>query len=338
MLHVVLLILKILGIILLSILVLLLLILCAVLFVSVTYRVHVEKKETLQVSAVGGWMFRALSVHYSLDGANDWKQDLRVKVFGITVLNLFGEKKPKKKRKRRKERPPERETAPKERAPMVEGKAQSEAQELPEPPSLPAVIDSPEGTKSEGQGSSGQQNFDQKGSGQQRSGRRNSGRPKKPPVTLRIRWFFAKLLYAIRSICGKIKEIGKNLRETVRHLWKRKEELLEFWNLEEHRRARSAIYKELRYLWKKSRPRRIEGELKFGFEDPSLTGMCMGALSVLYAWYPKKFRLLPDFEQEILEGRLLIKGRIRLYTAALILLRVWFNQDIRHMYEHWQEL
>ena len=51
MLHVVLLILKILGIILLSIVFLLLLVVWAVLFVSVTYRIKAEKKDALHVTA-----------------------------------------------------------------------------------------------------------------------------------------------------------------------------------------------------------------------------------------------------------------------------------------------
>lgn len=313
MLHVILLILKILGIILLSILLLLVLILCAVLFVSVTYRVKVEKKETLQVQAVGGWMFRLLSVHYRINGADDWKQDLQVRVFGIPILKPFEEKKPKKKKERKKKEKKEK---------RPEKTAEQTPAQFPEPKPVDRLTaDGPKAAKAD------------------EAAFTEAPKPEKSESV------FAKLLYAIRSICGKIKRIGKgikraaeNLQETVRHLWKRKNDFLEFWNLEVHRRARAAIYKELRYLWKKSRPRRIEGQLHFGFEDPSVTGMCMGALSVLYAWYPKKFQLLPDFEREVLEGDILIKGRIRLYIAVLILWRVWFNKDIRQMYEHWQEL
>lgn len=321
MLHIILFILKLLGIVLLGILALLLLILCAVLFVSVTYRVRVEKKDSFQVSAAGGWLFRILSVHYSLDGADDWKQDLRIRVFGITVLNLFGEKKPKKRKKKRKkkaERPvdtaPAAGQAPDMLLPAAEDTAPAEEKIAQR--SLPAVTERP-----------------------------REERRKKLSFAQRIRLFFLKLVYAIRGICGKIKGVGngirsagKNLRRTVQSLRERKDVYLEFWNLEEHRRAREAIYKELRWLWKKSRPRKIEGQARFGLEDPSVTGMCMGALSVLYAWYPEKFQLCPDFEREILEGEVLIKGRVRLYVAALILWRVWFNKDIRHMYEHWQEL
>jgi len=336
MLHIILLILKILGIILLCVLALAVLILCAVLFVAVTYRVKVERKETLQVSAVGGWLFRALSVHYTLDEANGWKQDLRIRVFGITILNLFEEKKPKKKKKKPRRDKPDKEESRDEPAVTTPGVAEAPddpamttpgVEEASDEPvtTLPAVTEAPD------------ESAGQTKAGPEKSGRRTE-RDKKPPLTERIRRFFSKLLYAIRGICDKIKETKRNLGETVQRLREQKDTYLEFWNLEEHKRARGAVYKELRYLWKKARPRRIEGEVRFGFDDPSVTGMCMGALSVLYAWYPKKFYLNPDFDQKILEGKLLIKGHIRLYAAALILCRAWFNKDIRHMYEHWQEL
>lgn len=315
MLHILLLILKILGIIFLSITALAFLIVGMVLFVPITYQIRAEKRESFQMYAEGGWLFRILSVRYSADNAGEWKQDLRFCVFGFTALDFFEEKKPKKKRKEKEESKEEHPSSvrrkisdeAKEELPGKKRSYDAEGQAQPELPTIPVL-------------------------GEEKKERRKSS------LLERIRRLFFKPVYAIRHICGKIREIIKSLVKNVQNLTERKDTYLEFWNLEEHRRARSAIYREIRYLWKKSRPRRVEGEVRFGFEDPALTGICMGALSVLYAWYPKKFRLLPDFDQEILEGDLLIKGRFQLYAAALIFRRVWFNKDIRHMYEHWQEL
>ena len=64
----------------------------------------------------------------------------------------------------------------------------------------------------------------------------------------------------------------------------------------------------------------------------------MGAVGILCAWYPGGLSVIPDFEQRILEGEILIRGKIRCYVFVCILWRIWFNQDIRHMYQHWQEL
>ena len=81
MLHIIIFILKIIGILLLVILGLILLLVSSVLFVPITYKVRAERKDgVIQVRAVAGWMFRLLSVHYRLHtsqepitGADPWE-------------------------------------------------------------------------------------------------------------------------------------------------------------------------------------------------------------------------------------------------------------------------
>lgn len=91
MLHIIIFILKIIGILLLVILGLILLLVSSVLFVPITYKVRAERKDgVIQVRAVAGWMFRLLSVHYRLhtsqepmqllQGADPW--DTRVETAG----------------------------------------------------------------------------------------------------------------------------------------------------------------------------------------------------------------------------------------------------------------
>ena len=136
-----------------------------------------------------------------------------------------------------------------------------------------------------------------------------------------------------RHICDKIKNIGS----LVRSLYRKTNEFQKFWNRKEHVRARQAVLQETRFLWKKSRPRKVAGKVTFGFEDPSWTGLGTGLLSMLYQWYPKRFSIHPDFEREILEGELHIRGRIQIYVLCLIAFRVWRNQDVRQMYQEWKQ-
>lgn len=328
MLHVVLLILKILGIILLSIVLLLLLIIGAVLFVSVTYRVEAKKKDMLHVTAAGGWMFRMLTLRYVYDGAEEPPQELKLRLFGITVLDLFADRE-KKERGRRRKRKKKEDTMDSSGPPIRENTETESAGELPEdvkltvPPQEPSEDVKPKDGEPDVR-------LPEKIPWQKEGQRASFARR----LIERIRGFFSKIIYAFHNIRDKI----ENMKRNVEHLRKRKDDFLEFWNLEEHVRARSAIRDELLYLWRKSRPKKIKGQVRIGFDDPSVTGMCVGALSALYAWYPGQVRVIADFEEEVLEGDVLITGRIRLYTAALVLLRVWFNKDIRHMYEHWQQL
>lgn len=312
MLHIILLILKILGIILLIILGILLLILYCVLFVAVSYRIRMEKQEDFRVAASAGWLFGIVTIRYMLDNADGWKKELQVRLFGIPILKPFEEKKPKKKKKpKRKEK--SQENRRKKDKPAGLEVDQTEQRELEEGND---ILPSEKTLKWE---------------------------EKKSTLSIidKILSIFRKLPYAIRGICDKIKNIWKKflgIGDTIRSLLKRRDIFLEFWRLEEHVRARSAIWKEARYLWKKLRPKKIEGKVTFGFDDPATTGLCMGGVGMLCAWYPKKLQIIPDFEQEILKGDIRIRGKIRAYVLAGILWRVYFNKDIRYMYKHWKQL
>lgn len=350
MVHIILLILKIAGIILLSVLGLILLLLAAVLFVPVTYRVQAEKEESVRIRAAGGWMFRMLSVHYLLEGE---ERDLVFRLFGIPIYRPWAEKKdgepkkrkPKKKKKARKqavkkkEQPPEppsgKSSEPSSEPPdenRTEPPSGMPDENKPAPPEFPAREPERDAEAEAGRGC-------QASDGD--SWKREAASQAADGTDQKRESVFRKAAYAIRRFCDRIRHIWNaclKIPRKIRSLLDRKDQFLEFWDLEEHRQARSAIWKEFLYLRDKLRPKKVKGYIHFGFEDPSATGICMGAASVLYAWYPDQFELRPDFEQEILEGQLFFRGRLRLYALVLIALRVWFNRDIRNMYRHWKEL
>ena len=151
---------------------------------------------------------------------------------------------------------------------------------------------------------------------------------------------FLRLRHANQKMADRMKGIGKSVRhlgDRIQKIKEKKDTLVEFWNLEEHVRAREALIKEASYLWKRSRPRKIKGTLQFGLWDPAATGILMGMLSMLYAWYPEEFTLHPDFDQLILKGELHIRGHIRLYPFCLSAWRIWRNKDTRLMYKHWKQ-
>ena len=112
--------------------------------------------------------------------------------------------------------------------------------------------------------------------------------------------------------------------------------LTDFWNLEENVKARESIFRELKFLWKHSRPRKADLTLHFGFEDPSWTGQCMGILSILNVWYPGRITLDPEFEQEIFEGTLYIKGHMMLAVPLLSAFRLWRDENVKKMYRHFR--
>ena len=67
-----------------------------------------------------------------------------------------------------------------------------------------------------------------------------------------------------------------------------------------------------------------------GVVGESGCGKSVTSLSIL--------RLVPSPPGRILEGEILLKGKARFYVIVRVLWRIYTNEDIRHMYRHWQEL
>jgi len=58
------------------------------------------------------------------------------------------------------------------------------------------------------------------------------------------------------------------------------------------------------------RPKRLEGDLRLGFEDPYYSGLVSALLSTLSWWEKYSLRLTPVFEEASLEGWFLVEGKV----------------------------
>ena len=330
MLHIIIFILKIIGILLLVILGLILLLVSSVLFVPITYKVRAERKDgVIQVRAVAGWMFRLLSVHYRLHTSQEPMQLLQGRILGIPVWKPLEPKKEKLKKAEKKSK--EKQSKPKQmEAKQLEQKAEVKSSDKAKerlkkdltPGTAVATIPQPESEVS-----------------RQEQPQDKQAQTKPPRQSI-----LKKLLYAIRRIYGKITAIGRGLFSLVVKLLHMPEKasetigtLTDFWNLEENVKARESIWRELKFLWKHSRPRKADLTLHFGFEDPSWTGQCMGVLSILNVWYPGRIFLKPEFEQEIFEGTLYIKGHMMLAVPLLSIFRLWRDENVMKMYRRFRQ-
>ena len=330
MLHIIIFILKIIGILLLVILGLILLLVSSVLFVPITYKVRAERKDgVIEVRAVAGWMFRLLSVHYRLHTSQEPMQLLQGRILGIPVWKPLEPKKEKPKKAEKKSK--EKQSKPKQmEAKQLEQKAEVKSSDKAKerlkkdltPGTAVATIPQPEPEVS-----------------RQEQPQDKQAQTKPPRQSI-----LKKLLYAIRRIYGKITAIGRGLFSQVVKLLHMPEKasetigtLTDFWNLEENVKARESIWRELKFLWKHSRPRKADLTLHFGFEDPSWTGQCMGVLSILNVWYPGRIFLKPEFEQEIFEGTLYIKGHMMLAVPLLSIFRLWRDENVMKIYRRFRQ-
>ncbi len=93
--------------------------------------------------------------------------------------------------------------------------------------------------------------------------------------------------------------------------------------------------KTLRLVWRQVKamlfhilPRKAGGQITFGFDDPATTGQVLAACSVIYALYGTELTITPDFGQAVIDGDLQMKGRVRLGTLAALAVRVLADRNL----------
>jgi len=135
-----------------------------------------------------------------------------------------------------------------------------------------------------------------------------------------IRKIFIKLKYTFFKICDRLKAIRKSLISFT-----------EFFNKEENKKTISLIKKELFVILKHIKPKKLRLKMRFGFEDPSYTGMFLGCLAVAKPLYQNNIQLIPDFENSVVEGEYTIKGRIYGIILLYVFIRLFLDKNLRRL-------
>lgn len=307
MLHILLTILKIIGIILLVVLGLIVLLVVCILFVPIRYKADIiyNKNDTKpKISVRITYLLRILSFNY------DWNQSsvYSLRIFGIKTHFLDKEKKEKNKKydddtkmfeemNRSKETVNDK-TVDKDNKDVIEReKAEKSASSftLEEEKKIEKIIEDKEDIQKE--------SLVEK-------------------ITKKIKQLINKIKYRFMEICGTIKKIYKNVKD--------------FKTFITDERTKEAFYfvkKEIFILLKHIRPRKIRGYVHYGFDDPSVTGKVLGLIYMLGSGTHKNFQINADFEDKVLEGEVHVRGYVQVYVILIIALRLYKNDNLRDVLE-----
>lgn len=144
--------------------------------------------------------------------------------------------------------------------------------------------------------------------------------------------FFEKIRERIRRFWRRLREKFQSVCRNLKSLIRKKEKLQAFLKDEVHRTAWKKTKKEVFRFLKKLKPKTIQAEICFGFDDPCTTGQVLAALSILYPIVAGQLCVTPDFEKKILKGTLFVKGKVRMCTVVFFLLRLAGNSKVRRTY------
>lgn len=130
----------------------------------------------------------------------------------------------------------------------------------------------------------------------------------KVPLWEKLCGIWQKVSEAVHSIPAKI--IG--IKEKICSMKEQADIWLAFIRSEEVKQLLAVCKKQIRQILRHLIPSRLKIRGNYGFEDPSLTGKITGFLCALPSRFQKDIRVQPHFQEECLDGEIVLQGRIRL--------------------------
>ena len=312
MLHILFLILKIIGIILAVILGLLLLAICIVLFVPICYKADLHgsgNARELTVHAKVSWLFGLIKAVFALENG---KTDLSVRI----AWKKFGDSDPveDKAEDRVEEKPKPEKKAVMQEKQVIQGEEKQD--DTTNRITDKAVEDQTEkAEKSE-------QSAKTRPESTEKKQRKKKDRKEDSDSASKIEQITEKIKCTYHKFCDKINEITE-----------KKDKITDFLTDETHKNAFLKLKNEAFHLLKKLKPKKIQGEITFGFEDPSLTGRLLAWISMIYPWIGEHTDITPDFEHRTLSGDLSIRGRLYVITPVVTAIRLILSKAVRRSFK-----
>ena len=121
----------------------------------------------------------------------------------------------------------------------------------------------------------------------------------------KIKALFENIQYTIRKFCDKIKSTLDNIQY-----------YREVMESETFKRTLELCKDETGAILKSLKPDKLEAELTVGMTDPAVTGQILAIYGMLYPLIGQNVHIIGDFESDRtrLEGQIYIRGKIRAFT------------------------
>lgn len=307
MLHIILFILKMIGMILLVILGLILLLAAIILFVPVRYKGRGSYHGTPEGEVKISWLLHIVSVGISYRET----LDVRIRLFGIRILNNAR-------------------TDSGEDMDFLEEDFVLSAQEIPDP--AQTLMTDPKIEKQELLPLDQMTDPLPEGPRQElKPTPEETPLPPLPPVQeapgkksffLKIKGTIIKWVKGFLASCRRFLASLKNAEGA-------RQKLLNFIGDEKNKKTFHMLVKQAKKVGRHILPTKLRGHVVFGFEDPYVTGQILTGAALLYPLYHKQLALEPVFDRTVIEGELSFKGRLRLCVFAAAGIKILLDRNFR---------
>lgn len=300
MLHIILLILKIIGIILLCVIGIILALIVLILFYPICYKAEGAYEAKPEARVKVSWLLRA--VYFRMDYRKD-QLAYTLRIFGYPLLSSEKKKRPDSGRRHKQKSAPKPETPSEPETPA----------ETSPPPETPKIeIKEERTTESSEKPDSASSSRNERKEPKREEKRSKHGRGKDAGLKDKIH-------------TARERGRGKSKKD-------KKDSILTFLRSDLFHEAFASVKKELLTILKHIRPRKFIVHARYGMDDPSVTGRIFGGVCALIPFLPGDINIYPDFENKCLEGDLYARGHI--ITASLLapIWRLYRDKNVRKCY------
>ena len=138
-----------------------------------------------------------------------------------------------------------------------------------------------------------------------------------------------KILYTRQKIYDKINKIWAKIKSIIANIKK----YVQILQSDEFKSAFALCKDSVVRLFVMIKPRKVKIDGTIGMKSPDQTGYICAAVGVVSPFFKDKIRVIPDFENFIIKGDVLIKGRIYLFVILIIAIKAFFDKNIRKVIE-----
>ena len=166
----------------------------------------------------------------------------------------------------------------------------------------------------------------------------------KPGLFTRIREILNKIIRLPGNLWNKITSLIKDIIEKIRNIKKTIDKIkgkLDWWKAfltnERTKAALSLVWKDTKGLIRHVLPTKVEGQVTFGCEDPSITGTALAVLGMTFPFHKNRIQVTPLFDGgNQLTGNVSLKGRIYGIMFIKAAIEIYFNKNIKYVINRWK--
>lgn len=146
-----------------------------------------------------------------------------------------------------------------------------------------------------------------------------------------------KISFLYHNICDKIKAITaiildkkKTLEQKIEFIKQKIDSVQDIWADNRVQHALQVLKKQLIQFFRHLKPKKVKFHLHLGMADVALLGQICAIAAVFFPTLGESIIFEPDFEKEVIEMDLFLKGRFRIGSIIRLAFALLISKDVRY--------